>query len=66
MLKNLHIRSDFATKCLHESDRVMALCNHFLIHYLWGICHSYSSEKDIAQMQRYREVENNKNIKKLK
>lgn len=52
-----HTRPDFATKCLHDTDRVVALHNHFPIHWLWGVCHSYSFEKDVAQMQHYREVE---------
>lgn len=50
-----HIRPEWATKCLHNTDWVIATHNHFPMHYSWDVCPSYSFDAADAQLQHYRE-----------
>lgn len=50
-----HIRPEWATKCLHNTDRVIATHNHFPMHWTWDVCPSYSFEAKDAQLHHYRE-----------
>ncbi|KNC29039.1 hypothetical protein FF38_01399, partial [Lucilia cuprina] len=50
-----HIRPDWATKCLHSTDRVIGTHNHFPFHWASDVCGSYSFDADVAQLQHYRE-----------
>ncbi|XP_065365626.1 uncharacterized protein LOC135958661 [Calliphora vicina] len=50
-----HIRPDWATKCLHSTDSVIATHNHFSMRYAENVCGSYSFDADVAQLQHYRE-----------
>ncbi|XP_075157503.1 uncharacterized protein LOC142230760 [Haematobia irritans] len=50
-----HIRPEWATKCFHHTERVIATHNHFPIQWIWDVCPSYSFESKDAQLQHYRE-----------
>ncbi|XP_013103202.2 uncharacterized protein LOC106084205 [Stomoxys calcitrans] len=50
-----HIRPQWATKCLHNTERVIATHNHFPIQWIWDVCPSFSFESADAQLQHYRE-----------
>ncbi|KAM7350268.1 uncharacterized protein ACRADG_008883 [Cochliomyia hominivorax] len=50
-----HIRPDWATKCLHSTDYVIATHNHFSIQWTWDVCGSYSFDANVAQLNHYRE-----------
>ncbi|XP_065365627.1 uncharacterized protein LOC135958662 [Calliphora vicina] len=50
-----HIRPEWATKCFHHTDRVIATHNHFPMHIKWDVCPSYSFNATDAQLQHYRE-----------
>ncbi|XP_065365625.1 uncharacterized protein LOC135958660 [Calliphora vicina] len=50
-----HIRPDWATKCLHSTDYVIATHNHFSIQRTKNVCQSYSFDGNVAQLQHYRE-----------
>lgn len=50
-----HIRPEWATKCLHSTDHVIATHNHFSLHWTWNVCASYSFDSNVAQLQHYRE-----------
>ena len=50
-----HIRPEWNTKCLHNTDRVIATHNHFSIERIWNVCRNYSFDSNTAQLQHYRE-----------
>lgn len=50
-----HLNPEFATKCFHNTERVIAAHNHFPIHTKWDVCANYSFNNTEAQLQHYRE-----------
>ncbi|XP_049779911.1 uncharacterized protein LOC126176783 [Schistocerca cancellata] len=58
MLQHVYRAKNFTkagqfVKCFHDTERVLALHNHFPFHCL-GSCHSFSVPTEAAQLQHYR------------